>query len=442
MINISKNANENYLAKLIVIPESKPIKGLDNLVEVIIDRRSVLISKNTIVGSLAIYFPSGCKINPIYLSKNNEYRKNLNLNEDRLSDGGFFEQSARVKPVKFKGNMSDGYVSPIETLKPIIGDNYLKLKDYINQEFDSVGDFILLEKYIAPKQKSEGQGAPKDRNKHLKKYESKLIEKQFKFHYSTAHLDKNLHRLEPEDLISITWKLHGTSFISSKVLWKRELNWFERILKRFGVPIIDKEYANKYASRTVIKNEHSEKDTKGYYGEDIYKVVNDTIADKLFTGETVYGEIVGFTKSGGAIQAKYDYGCLPGEHKAFVYRITYTGEDGNTVDVPYRLMQQRCKELNIEPVPLIYYGKAKDLFGGISDITIWQNNFYDFLKKTYLKNQQSIFCKNKVIEEGIVLRVEGISAFALKMINDAYKLHESKAKDEGLVDMEEQEANE
>ena len=154
MINISKNANENYLAKLIVIPESKPIKGLDNLVEVIIDRRSVLISKNTIVGSLAIYFPSGCKINPIYLSKNNENRKNLNLNEDRLSDGGFFEQSARVKPVKFKGNMSDGYVSPIETLKPIIGDNYLKLKDYINQEFDSVGDFILLEKYIAPKQKS------------------------------------------------------------------------------------------------------------------------------------------------------------------------------------------------------------------------------------------------------------------------------------------------
>jgi len=443
----SEGHNENYLCKVIVVPEPREIKGLDNLVEITIDRRPILTSRNTVPGSIAIYFPSGSKLNPLYLSKNNEFRADLQLNEDRLAKGGFFEQSARVKPVKFKGNMSDGYVAPIETLEPIIGDKYLKLKYHINEEFDQIGDFILLSKYIAPSQVSQNKvGIPNSRDKHYKKYESRIIEKQFKFHSSTAHLDKNLHRLEPEDLISITWKLHGTSFISSKVLCKRRLNWFEKLLKRFGVAIIEKEQANLYSSRTVIKNETSEKERGGYYKEDIYGMVNETLKDKLFAGESIYGEIVGFTPSGGAIQAKYDYGCLPEEHKAFVYRITYTGEDGNTIDLPYRLMQQRCKELNIQPVPLIYYGKAKDLVNitnvdGDNWIIRWQETFYHFLKTTYVKNQQSIFCRNKVIEEGIVVRVEGLSAFALKMINDGYKLHESKAKDEGIVDMEEQEEN-
>jgi hypothetical protein len=445
LISISKGSSENYLAKIIIVPEPRIVKGLDNLVEIIVDRIPVLTSKNTKAGSIAIYFPSGSKLNPIYLAKNNEFRADLQLNEDRLNKGGFFEEKCRVKPVKFKGNMSDGYIAPIETLQPIIGDKYKKLEQHINEEFDSIGDFILLSKYISPnEQKSQGISAPKNRDKYYKKYESRIIDKQFKFHSSTAHLNKNLHRLEPEDLISITWKLHGTSFISSKVLCKRKPRLNERIYKWIrtflNIGTTDfTEYANLYASRTVIKNANlNENKITGHYDEDIYKVVNDTIKDKLFTGESVYGEIVGFTSTGRAIQAKYDYGCLPGEHKAFVYRITYTGGDGNTIDLPYRLMQQRCKELSVEPVPLIYYGKANQAFTiNDSDKEAWQNEFYNKLKVTYVKNQQSIFCKSKVIEEGIVVRVEGLSAFALKMINDGYKLHESKVKDEGLEDMEE-----
>lgn len=447
MISKSQGHNENYLCKIIEVKGLELVPGLDNLVRLTVDRRPILTSKNTTEGTIALYFPSGSALNAEYLSKNNEFRADTGYNADRLHKGGFFEEKGRVKPVKFKGNMSDGYIAPIESLECIIGDKYLKLKDHIGEEFDAIGDFILLKKYVVQQQKGE-PGTPKDRNNPAKKYGSKVIDKQFKFHYDTSHLDKNLHRLEPEDLISISWKLHGTSFISSKVLCKREPVWHERIYRWFrkvfgyGTTTFT-EFDNLYASRKVIKNEYLNPNAQHYYGEDIYKTVNDQLKDKLFTGETIYGEIVGFTESGKAIQGKYDYGCGPKEYKAYVYRITYTGDDGNVVDVPYALMAERCKELDATPVPLIFQGRARDLFEiNTSNVELWREAFYTQLKLTYVKGQDSIFCNNKVPEEGIVIRREGIAPFALKLVSDAYKLGESKAKDEGIADMEEDQSGE
>jgi len=48
--------------------------------------------------------------------------------------------------------------------------------------------------------------------------------------------------------------IHNTSFVVSKVLCKKMLKWHERILKRFGVNIVDTQYDTVYSSRKVIKN--------------------------------------------------------------------------------------------------------------------------------------------------------------------------------------------
>ena len=70
----------------------------------------------------------------------------------------------------------------------------------------------------------------------------------------TILIKKCPHVIRPDDLISITAKIHGTSGISARVLCKQELNWKQKIAKwltgeEFNI------YDGLYSSRTVIKNQ-------------------------------------------------------------------------------------------------------------------------------------------------------------------------------------------
>lgn len=63
--------------------------------------------------------------------------------------------------------------------------------------------------------------------------------------------------------------------------------------------------------------------------------------------------------------------------------------------------------------------------------------FLDYLQKVYVYDQDSQFCKNKVPEEGIVVRVErgdGIENFKLKSMR--HYLGETALLDSGEVDIE------
>lgn len=80
----------------------------------------------------------------------------------------------------------------------------------------------------------------------------KIIENQFRFHYDTVLIKKCPHVLHPNDLISITSKVHGTSGISAYVLCKQELNWKQKIARWLTGEEFDK-YDYLYSSRSVIK---------------------------------------------------------------------------------------------------------------------------------------------------------------------------------------------
>ena len=98
-------------------------------------------------------------------------------------------------------------------------------------------------------------------------YANRVIPTQFRLHSSTPQFLRFLADFKEGDKIVITEKLHGTSAVFSNVLTKRRLTFFQKLFKRFGVPIEEKEYFPLYSSRTVIKNQdvNPNQDGGGYY---------------------------------------------------------------------------------------------------------------------------------------------------------------------------------
>lgn len=67
-------------------------------------------------------------------------------------------------------------------------------------------------------------------------------------------LRKNMESIHPDSIISISKKIHGTSWVVARVLTKRPMKWYEKILNKLGVKIGTEEYDTIYSSRKVIKN--------------------------------------------------------------------------------------------------------------------------------------------------------------------------------------------
>ena len=83
---------------------------------------------------------------------------------------------------------------------------------------------------------------------------SRLVDNQFYLHGDTSNLRKNMDKINPDDIIGIHYKKHGTSIVIGNVQVKRELSWVEKLAKRFNVKVDETKYDIVYASRRVIKN--------------------------------------------------------------------------------------------------------------------------------------------------------------------------------------------
>lgn len=445
MISKSTKHNPNYLAKIVKVQNLRKHKNADRLMIFTVDGNNVITSNKTEEGITVIYFPPESTIDAAYLKATNSYR-DVSLNADPTAVAGFFEPTGRVKVLKLREEKSEGYIVPIDTLEPLIGKKYLELEKHIGEEFDTVDGIILVKKYVVRNQ----QGAPgepgvkKDRNAKIKV--SKLVENQFRLHYDTAQFKKNLHRINRESIISVSWKMHGTSFVSSKVLCRRPLKWYEKALTRLGIKINDTYYDNIFSSRNVIKNDDINKGGMAYYKSNIHADANAFIKDALIDGETVYGEVVGYETTGGYIQKGYDYGCKPGEFKIFIYRVTHTNTSGKVIELPYNQVVERAEELGVEACPLIYFGPADGFYDetdqeGVSSFATveeWRQAYLEFCQKHYVYDQNCQFCTNKVPAEGIVIRTEGRRVEALKLKAFAFLEYEGKELDKGEVNIEDE----
>lgn len=429
--------NPNYTATIVEVTNIIPLEGMDRVQAAIVLGNQVIVSKDVKKGDIGVYFPVECQLSHNYLATNNLYRKK-DLNTDK-EKAGYFDENRRVRCVKFaKVHKSEGIFMPLESIINVFTNLDLSdIKFKVGDTFDEIEGVEICRKYtVNLRQKGSGLGGGRSGRGKVAR-ETKLIDNQFRFHDDTSMLFRNLHKFNPDSIISITYKLHGTSGISSKILCKKPLAWYEKILKKLGVNIVDTAYDYIYSSRKVIKNAELNPNTNHFYNEDIWGLAHNKVKDFLQNGMTLYYEIVGFLPySGGYIQKEYDYGCNSKEFAVYIYRITYTNVDGKVVEYSAKQVQEWCNKNGLNTVHELFYGKASELLSDNRlNIKTWRNRFLQIIKDRY-NEKECFMCVNKLPEEGVVIRVEGLDFEAYKQKSTAFYERETAQLDKGENNIE------
>ena len=443
----STKANINYLAKVVDINNFLPHPNAERMKIAQVGGYKVCVGIDEPTGRY-VYFPVNSEINPNLLSYCNLYRhteKNTNTEK-----AGFFNDNGRVTAIKLRGFPSEGFLLPFEQLENFIADTLnLKLSDIENNtDFDIAvegnKEFWICKKYIVVHQTAQGQPNSNKRQKKVARF-NKVIDTQFHYHYDTVRVQNDKWAIAPDDIISVTEKVHGTSGISAYVLCKEKPSLINKIKGWFGNTNIKYDYL--YSSRSVIKNATETTNPGGYYSCDIWAEADKIIRPHLQKGMTIYYEIVGFLPTGKYIQKNYDYGCIPPEagepfthekhFKVRVYRITMINVDGYIHEFSAKEVQEWCKANDLIPVTEYYYGYAKDLYNIPVDDN-WTDAFWDTMAndKNFYMERNSPSCSNKVPHEGLVIKKEDMRSRAWKLKCFAFLNGEQKELDAGEENIE------
>lgn len=431
--------NEAVVAKLANISK---IEGADKIVsaQIILNNvpiTQVVVGIDTKENTPIVYFDSNLSINQEVIEAIDKLSPFYNK-EGFKSLGEYLARGNRVRCIKLKGVISNGLAIELDKFyqfykteteaKNILVEGYT---------FTNIGNLEICKKWLPPIKNSQSH---KMKEKKGNKKLSRIIPEMFHFHIDTQQLKYNIHKINPEDIISVSRKIHGTSAIISNTKVLRELSLKDKIAKVLGIKVEIAEYDYLYASRTVIKNMDINSNS-GFYKINLWEEIGKKeFYGKLNKGESIYYEIVGYIPNTDTfIQKNYDYGTSVGEYKIAVYRITYTNDDGKVFEYSWNSMKERCKELNVPMVEEFYFGRAKDLFPIEIDDN-WQKNFLEQLKIKYLEREcWDNICK-KVPDEGIVIRKDTKDIEVYKLKSENFFVHESKAKeDENNIDIEETE---
>lgn len=508
IFEMSKDGKSEYCIDVIKVGTLTPIEGSDFLAQTFIGDASIVVRKDQVnEGDLLFYASNECQLNEKFLSANNLfeigcYEKNSNANEvkelldaaekcevelsnccnDEQTESlrnerdayrakakakcGFFTHNGRVRMIRLKKTPSMGYLfSKDEMAKycPRVKD--INMEDYLNVDFDTVDGELFVKAYVPPIKEQGVRGSKQNkRDKKAKRFD-RIID--WSFHYDTAILAKNIWKIRPNDVVTITNKLHGTSWIAGNVktrnpkkisiykrLWNNIVDNFS-IFKNIRFIDYTIDYDVVYSSRGVIKNQYINTNVgPGYYKFDIWKEATDIIAPYLDEDMTIYGEICGWAGQS-PIQKGYDYGCKQGEFFLMPYRITTKINDGS--DEKYEWNVSEVKEWTenlikkhpeladkVHPITMFYHGTLAKLYPHVKISEHWHENILLEMmkdKEHFGMEELEPMCKNKSYREGIVVRIDNdpfVEAFKLKCT--AFKEREAKAIDKGEVDIEMQDA--
>lgn len=477
VLSKSEKFLQEYCATVVQIGEVKPIEGSDFLGMTLVNGFPIVVRKDQVKeGDVMIYCPIETQLNPNFLRINNLYefnQRHLNSNynevESLVEEGkqdlakskvGFFNKHGRVKLIRLRGQASMGYLI---TIREIV--NYcnklsrFKFEDHIGEDFDEITGDQFIQVYIPPV-KEDTPRASRDgrRNKKLKKL-SRIIPGRFSFHYDTQQLNRNMDHFNPDTLVDISVKIHGTSICLGNVLVKKPKVFKNKFINKIHsmLPLkwqrIMEDYDLVYSSRTVIKNDdlNPNKGGVGYYSSDVWGEYGKLLKPYIPQGMEVFGEIFGYeTGTSRMIQKGYDYGCKVGENRLMIYRIRTENEDGthkewNMKDICdwvkglIRVLENDGIENKLINTPLLYSGTLHDLYPEISTETHWRENVLEALKneKRFFMEMDEPMNITKIPREGIVIRIQDdpvAEAFKLKCIKFLEK--EAKNIDKGEVDME------
>lgn len=468
----SENIRMEYCCSIVRIGEVKPIEGSDFLGQTLVNGLTIVVRKDEIAeGDVCIYAMNETALNKDFLSANDifsdpELNRNYGEYKRLVAAGdaegakkyvGFFNKHGRVKMIKLRGVPSQGILFKEESLRNWKNLDY-DLESHVGEDFDTIGGELFVNVYMPPmpaQQKRLSRG--EHRQKKVDRFDT-IIPGTFFFHYDTEQLAKNIDGIKPDDVISITLKVNGTSAIFANILVRKPLKI--NIFKKLWYIVTGKRtyeivHDLVYSSRNVIKNQFINPDHGDFYEIDIWNYWAEIVKPFIPEGTTVYGEIVGYLPDSPImIQKDYDYGCAVGTSKFMPYRVSIASDGAPTRELNIPDVISWAKDLaakieaaggdadSIMPLTLFYHGAAKDLYGDLDVRCHWQENVLERMKNDFGLEKREPLCKAyKVPREGICLRIDDDpmkECFKLKA--NAYLLKESALIDEGVVDIEMQQS--
>ena len=385
-----------YTAFITRIKNMRPHPNADRLQMGECFGNTVIVSLEYEDNQLGVYFPSDGQVSTAFAEANNLIRKK---DENGNNIGGYMDPDKRnVTAIKLRGEKSDGLFLPLKSLETFGDITTLREGDRI----DNFNGHEICCKYVPRRNVRHGHvsNGNKTRKKHMP------IAPLFTEHADTEQLAYNLGAFKPGDEIEITLKMHGTSQRTAHLpVFKgyndsfacRAGNAIRHLLNKMGVyhgedthdgdPIYDWGYVSG-TRRTVLENFEG-----GYYGSNEFREAHSKFFEgKLWKGEEVYYEVVGFTHTGAPIMASCDnkklndkefvkqygktttfsYGCVPtviefdftdgrnqrvvGQSDIYVYRMTMTNEDGDVVEYTPDFMRYRCEQMGVKTGPVMWKG--------------------------------------------------------------------------------------
>ena len=378
-----------YTAFITRIKSLRPHPNADRLQMGECFGNTVIVSLEYGDNQLGVYFPSDGQVSIEFAEANNLLRKK---DENGNNIGGYMDPDKRnITAIKLRGEKSDGLFLPLKSLETFGDITTLREGDRI----DNFNGHEICCKYVPRKNVRHGHAS--NGNKTRKKKVD--IAPLFTEHADTEQLAYNLGAFKPGDEIEITLKMHGTSQRTAHLPvfkgYKRTI--WDKLLRREGTPIYDWGYVSG-TRRTVLENFEG-----GYYGSNEFREAHSKFFEgKLWKGEEIYYEVVGFTHTCAPIMATADnkklndkefikqygktttfsYGCDPNGIKdgeifklevnaedesearlillpqsdIYVYRMTMTNEDGDTVEYTPDFMRYRCEQMGVKCVPVMWKG--------------------------------------------------------------------------------------
>lgn len=389
----------------------------------------VIVGLDTEEGDTLVYVDSNMRMSKEFLYENNLYRQ-PELNKDNQKTG-FFENNGRVKCIKLRGELSDGFLFPLNYLEFTNG-----LLDFLDTgfQFNMMGGIPICKKYVLNGQKGSGSG---NNQKSTKKLEVPM----FKEHFSTGQFMREQKQIPAGTMCYIEEKIHGTSHRTGRMsmdIWDKQTWWYKLFYKLANgfnkIPHVG-EWIYINGTRRVIHT--PDKIYKYHHDNTMREEVLEKVRGLLLKGEEIYLELFGHEKTGKEVQKGFPYNTGDGDsapYRTLLYRVTMNNEDGQTVDYNREAVYSKAEELGFEKPHLfekVYYdgseqsmidleNKVMAYAQGMSALGIQPNEVSDTLK------------------EGVVIWFinSGGHWKALKYKSDAFRLKESGNRDKGIIDQE------
>ncbi len=457
----------DHCGYVVKVEHLRPHSNADRLQVATFFGNDTIVSLDTQLGTMGIYFPVDLQLSERYCAVNDLVRRK---DENGNYCGGYLDPDKRnIKAIKLRGEKSDGLFMPITSLADFCTISDLKVGDRI----DVLNGEEICRKYIPHSNASvQYHGAKTPRKAKVN------IAPTFYEHVDTEQLAYNLDKFKVGDIVQLTLKMHGTSGRTGYLpLVHTKRSWLDTLFHRPGKEY--KEYGYITGTRRVVLDGTRQ---GGFYESDDFRhAMAAKFEGKLRKGEVVYYEIVGFQGPGGApimseVQNSkvkdpefskqygkitvFSYGCAQNGHydeeifvdkedlgdytlaewretdyyvppccEVYVYRMTMVNADGDVVEYSPAQIKERCEQMGVHTVMEFETFVIPENVNAGEYVLRKVEQYFDGpdpIGKTHVR-------------EGVVVRILNRPNFAVyKHKNFSFKVLEGIAKDEAVApDIEE-----